>query len=162
MGQALVRSFSAAIALLALMLSATACAPVHTSSAAAAAPACPTLEITEIAAPSDAHARRLQTADGDVFFIHAHALATTQDVIAARPATAEGHAVLEIDLSPTSAAALRAFTAAHVGSRLAFIVNDRVRNVVRVLDPLRGEGLIIDPVAPAEAQALARCMHAQS
>jgi preprotein translocase subunit SecD len=133
---------------------------LYSAASAMAAPAtCAVVEIAEVAAPGSADARELMSMDGTAIAVSRHALVSTADIAAARPALAEGHDVLEIDLSPSSAATLRAFSAAHVGTRLAFVVNGQVRNVARILDPIMGQGLIIDPVSPAEAAALAGCLH---
>jgi preprotein translocase subunit SecD len=129
--------------------------------AAVAAQSCPTIEIAEIVA-ADAHgARQFHATDGAAVSVSADSLVTTADIADVRPATAEGHQVLEIDLGASSAAALRAFSASHVGTRVAFIVNHSVRRMARILDPISGEGLIIDPVTASEAGELVGCVHAR-
>ena len=62
-------------------------------------------------------------------------LMTIRDVADVRRATAEGKQVLAVDLHPAGGKRLQEFSAGHVGNQIAFIVNGRVRHVVRVRDP---------------------------
>jgi preprotein translocase subunit SecD len=71
---------------------------------------------------------------------------------------AEGRDVLELDLDEPAAARLRSYTAGHVGTQLAFAVDGRVRQVMRVLDPIVGNGLIVDPGDPQEVASLAHAL----
>jgi preprotein translocase subunit SecD len=137
------------------------CSQTQSPTAAVTAPsaACPAIEIAEIAAPDSPGARQFHTQDGALIHVSPDSLVTTSDIADARPAMAEGHEVLEIDLDAASAAAFQEFTASHVGTRLAFVVDHRVRRVARILDPISGQGLIIDPVTASEAAELIRCVH---
>lgn len=51
--------------------------------------------------------------------------------------------VLNLNLSRASAQRLRDFTAANVGGRLAVLVDGRPLKVVKVLDPIHGDGVLI-------------------
>ena len=81
-------------------------------------------------------------------------IVTTKDAASARLGKAEGRDVLEVDLKEEAAARLRAYSASHVGAQLAFVVDGRVRQVGRVLDPIVGTGIIVDPGDSNEAAAL--------
>lgn len=117
-------------------------------------PACPSVVIAEVA-PSSAAGEPVPAANGAVVYVVAPPIVTTKDLVGARLAKAEGRDVLEIDLDEPAAARLRAYSASHVGAQLAFTVDGRVRQVGRVLDPIVGSGLIVDPGDSNEAAALA-------
>jgi hypothetical protein len=46
------------------------------------------------------------------------------------------------------------------GAQLAFVVDGRMRQVMRVLDPIVGNGLIVDTGDPSEVAALAHALGA--
>jgi preprotein translocase subunit SecD len=123
---------------------------------------CTSIEVVELAPENAITGRLFPTMDQTMVRVSDQPLATTRDISAARAGTAEGSPVLEIDLHEAPAARLREFSAEHVGVNLAFIVNGRVRKVVRILDPILGSGFIIDPVTRFEADALAQSLRLPS
>ena len=124
---------------------------------ARATPVCPSIAVAELAVSPET-GKRLPTANGRVVSVLDPPLLTTRDVVGARLGQAEGRDVLELDLDPAAAARLRSYTAGHVGAPLAFVVDGRVRQVMRVLDPILGNGLIVDPGDPKEVTALAQAL----
>jgi len=128
--------------------------PAERSPEARAALPCPSIVIAEVAAlPSVGEP--LPAANGATVSVLSPPIVTTNDVVGERLGRAEGRDVLEIDLGSEAAARLRAYSASHVGAQLAFVVDGRVRQVLRVLDPIAGAGLIVDPGDPTEVAALA-------
>jgi preprotein translocase subunit SecD len=122
-----------------------------------AAPACPSLAVAELAV-STGTGKPLPTPDGRAVSVLDPPVLATRDVAGARLGEAEGRQVLELELEQEGAARLRAYTASHVGSQLAFVVDGRVRQVMRVLDPIVGKGLMVDPGDPTEIAALAHAL----
>lgn len=118
-----------------------------------AAAVCPSIEIAEVAGSPSA-GKSLPAANGATVAVLDPPIVTTKDTADARLGKAEGRDVLEIDLEEEASARLRAYSASHVGARLAFVVDGRVRQVGRVLDPIVGKGIIIDPGDSKESAAL--------
>jgi preprotein translocase subunit SecD len=118
---------------------------------------CPTLAVAELAR-TPGTGNSLPTSDGGVVSVLDPAILATRDIAGARLGQAEGRPVLELDLDQEAAARLRSFTANHAGVQLAFVVDGQVRQVMRVLDPIVGNGLIVDPGDPGEVAALARAL----
>ncbi len=141
--------------LLLLQLACAACRQEPAQSRAA--PACPSIAIAEVAG-SAGTGKPLRAADGRVVSVLDPPLLTTRDVAGARPGQAEGRSVLELDLDREAAARLRSYTASHVGAQVAFVVDGRVRQVMRVLDPIVGNGLMVNPGDPDEVAALAHAL----
>lgn len=119
--------------------------------------ACPSIAIAEVAGSAGA-GNSLRSADGRVVSVLDPPLLTTRDVAGARLGQAEGREVLELDLDQEAAARLRSYSANHVGAQLAFVLDGRVRQVMRVLDPIVGNGLMVDPGDPDEVTALAHAL----
>ena len=122
------------------------------------AAACASIEVFAVLPEGARGGRQLPAMDGARVRVFDAPLVTTQDILVARPGTAEGSPDLEIDLLPAPAARVRAFTTEHVGDKLAFVVNHQVRSVVRVLDPIHGDGFMIEPFPSVEADALIRSL----
>src|SRR5262249_54294052 len=122
-----------------------------------AAEICPSIAIAEVAA-SPGTGSSLPTVDGRVVSVLDPPILTTSDITAARVARAEGRDVLELALVQVAAERFRSYTANHVGSQLGFAVDGRVRRVMRVLDPIVGNGLIVDPGDTKEVASLARAL----
>jgi len=141
--------------LLLLQLVCAACREEPAQSRSAAV--CPSIAVAELAG-SPGTGNPLPTSGGGVVSVLDPAIVATPDIAGARLGQAEGRQVLELDLDQGAAARLRSFTAKHVGARLAFVVDGRVRQVLRVLDPIVGNGLMVDPGDPDEVAALARAL----
>ena len=122
-----------------------------------AAPLCPTIAVAELAG-SPGTGTPLPASGGRVVAVLDPAIVGPSDVVGARLGQAEGRQVLELELDQEAAAQLRSYTASHVGAQLAFVVDGHVRQVMRVLDPIVGNGLMVDPGDPAEVAALARAL----
>jgi hypothetical protein len=122
-----------------------------------AAPACPSLAIAQVTA-SPGSGKQLPAVDGGVVSVLDPPLVANRDLSGARVGQAEGRQVLELGLEQDAAARLRSYTADHVGAQLAFVVDGRVRQVMRVLDPIVGDGLMVDPGDPDEVTALAHAL----
>ena len=122
-----------------------------------AAPACPSLAIAQVTA-SPGSGKQLPAVDGGVVSVLDPPLVANRDLSGARVGQAEGRQVLELGLEQEAAARLRSYTADHVGGQLAFAVDGRVRQVMRVLDPIVGNGLVVDPGDPDEATELAHAL----
>lgn len=118
-----------------------------------AAPVCPRIVIAAVGGSPSA-GKTLPAADGTFVSVLDPPIVTTVDVAGARLGEAEGRAVLELELDEQGAARLRAYTASHVGAQLAFGIDGRVRHVGRILDPIVGAGVMIDPGDSNEAAAL--------
>jgi preprotein translocase subunit SecD len=146
---------AARLTLLLLQLACAACGQEPAQSRAA--PACPSIAVAELAS-SPATGSPLSTSDGRVVSVLDPPILATRDVAGARLGEAEGRQVLELHLEQEGAARLRAYTASHVGTQLAFVVDGRVLQVMRVLDPILGNGLMVDPGDPKELAALAHAL----
>lgn len=127
-----------------------------TGSANDVAAARPLIEIATVAQSTDSTARSFPAADGAVVRVVNTPLVALADIKDARVGDAEGEKVLEISLKPSPAARVRAYSAGHVGNtQMAFIVNGEVRKVVKILDPIEGDGIIVGPMSEAEGKAIA-------
>ena len=73
---------------------------------------------------------------------------------------AEGQDGLGFYVSPAAGERLRAFTTAHVGARLAFVIDNRVRMVSKILDPLKGDAFWLSPFPIAEGTAFSERVNA--
>jgi preprotein translocase subunit SecD len=140
-------------AVLLIQLACPACRPEPARSRAATV--CPSLAIVEIASSAEA-GKPLPTVDGRTISVLDPPVVATPDVAGARLGQADGRQVLELDLDPEAAARLRSYSASHVGTQLAFVIDGRVRQVMRVLDPIVANGLMVDPGDPEEVVALAQ------
>jgi preprotein translocase subunit SecD len=138
-----------------LVLACAACRPEPAQSRSA--PACPSIAIAEVAA-SSGPAKQLPTTGGAVISVLEPLILTSHDVVGAKVGQAEGRDVLELQLDQEAAARLRSYTADHVGAQLALAVDGRVRQVMRVLDPVVGDGLIVDPGNPDEVATLTHAL----
>jgi len=117
------------------------------------APRCPSVVIAQVADAASA-GKAVPRLGGGTVSVLDPPIVSTRDVAAARLGKAEGRDVIEIDLTEPAAARLRAYSETHVGKQLAFIIDDRVRKVLRLLDPIAGTGIIVDPADSNEASAL--------
>ena len=120
-----------------------------------AAAACPTVEVGVVAErPADA-AHTLTTSSGQKVVITANPLLTVNDFTDANVTLTEGQIVLNVRMTPDAAKRVQAFSASHVGQRMAFVVNGRVINTPKILDPITGSGFLLAPFQRQEADGLA-------
>lgn len=82
-------------------------------------------------------------------------LVSPPEVVDAYVNITEGQPVLNLSFKPEAARKVRDFTAAHVGGSIAMIVDGKVARVVKVLDPITGDGVLISPVERPAADDLA-------
>ena len=122
--------------------------------ASRAALACPRLEIAAVSSGGASAVRIAPSALGPVSLQMAD-LASTEDVIGAFVNTTEGAPVLNLTFKREAGLRIRNFTARHVGGSIAIIVDGGVTRVVKVLDPIKGDGILIGPVDRSSATALA-------
>lgn len=87
-------------------------------------------------------------------------LVTARDVVEADTSYAEGVWGLGLHFSPEAAARMRSYTTAHVGDRLAVIVQGQAKMVVKILEPNLGDSIWISPFAKLEGDALAANINA--
>ncbi len=138
----------------------TALASMGMASGAAAGPVCPTVEVAKVVAADAGGARLFPGPQGQGVSVAASPIVTVHDVAKADISYAEGVWGLGLTLRPQAAERIRAYTAAHVGESLAFVVEGRAKMVARVLDPIGGDGIWISPYDKAQAQALAAGINA--
>jgi preprotein translocase subunit SecD len=116
---------------------------------------CPTMEVSIVADKSMNSTRHISSPEGELISLTEIPLLTINDFSDANVSLTEGQIVLNVSMSPESAKRVQAFTANHVGARIAFLVNGRVINTPRILDPITGNGFLIGPFGRDEAQMLA-------
>ena len=58
-------------------------------------------------------------------------------------------------MTPDAARRVQSFSATHVGQRMAFVVNGRVINTPKILDPITGSGFLLAPFQRQAADDLA-------
>jgi preprotein translocase subunit SecD len=134
---------------------ALACAAIVTLAAPAtafAADACPVIEVAAVA-PNHATTRVVGDQNGKQVSL-APPLAVLADVTSAAASRADGADGVGFNVRPAAGARLRAYTAAHVGSQLAFVVDGRAR-VVTIRDPIAGDAFWISPMEQGAARMLA-------
>jgi preprotein translocase subunit SecD len=93
--------------------------------------------------------------DGALISLTDTPLLTIGDFTGANVSVTESQIVLNVSMPTESAKRVRTFTANHVGTRMAFLVNGRVINTPKILDPITGQGFLIGPFGRDEAQKLA-------
>jgi preprotein translocase subunit SecD len=130
-------------------------AQTNAESRAPVAQACPTMEVSVVAADSMHSSRHVSAPDGTVISLTDTPLLTMGDFTDANVSVVERQIVLNVSMSAGSAKRVQTFTASHVGVRLAFLANGRVINTPKILDPITGKGFLIGPLSRDEAQKLA-------
>jgi hypothetical protein len=120
-----------------LVMVSMACYVLHGQAPASVTPTCPTMEVSIVADKSDDSARNISSDQGRLISL------------------TEGQIVLNVSMTTESAKRVQAFTGNHIGKMIAFIVNGRVINTPRILDPITGKGFLIGPFRREEAQILA-------
>lgn len=63
--------------------------------------------------------------------------------------------VLNVTMTTEGAQRMQVFSSTNIGRTLAFVVNERVTNMPKILDPITGKGFLIGPFDRDEAQKLA-------
>jgi preprotein translocase subunit SecD len=111
--------------------------------------------VTTTAAQASATTRDLLSSDGRIVHVTIQPMLTLSDFTDANVTLTEGQIVLNIGLTPSSSKRWIDFTAKNVGSTVAFIVDDKVLRIPRILDPSTGPGFLIGPFPKAEAEQLA-------
>jgi len=125
------------------------------SQAAIAAQACPKIELAAVVAPEARAARAAQDQAGQPIALAADDLVSPTELLHANVNVTEGQVVLNLNFSAAAAKRVRDFTGANVGGRIALLVDGRAMKVVKILDPIRGDGILVGPVEPGAAEALA-------
>jgi preprotein translocase subunit SecD len=113
------------------------------------------MEVSIVAGKSMGSTRHLSSPEGELIYLTEKPLLTIDDFIDANVSLTEGQIVLNVSMSSESAKRVQAFTANHVGTRIAFLVNGRVINTPKIRDPITGKGFLIGPFSRDEAQKLA-------
>ena len=127
---------------------------------ARAAASCPAIEIARVVQPGTIGSRTFSGPRNETVTVEKASLATVRDVTKSNISFAEGVWGLGLHLSSAAAERMRSYTTAHVGDQLAFIVQDRAKMVVKILDPIMGDEAWISPFDKQEAEALAANINA--
>lgn len=125
------------------------------ASAQPAANACPKVSFAAVAAPTDVTARHVPDQAGVVVNLAATDLVSPPEIVSANVNITEGQPVLNLSFQAAAGARVRAFTAQHVGEQIAMLVDGKVVRVVKILDPIQGNGILIGPVDRPAAEVLA-------
>ncbi len=120
---------------------------------------CPQLEIVAV---EDQGARTVTGPDGNALHIASAPLLSMPDFTSANVSLTEGQIVLNLNLSRQSGERIQAFSRAHVGRHLAFIVEGKVIRVAKILDPILGDGIMISPLEKIQATELAERVNAHA
>jgi preprotein translocase subunit SecD len=118
-------------------------------------PACPAMDVSIVAGKTVHSNRHIASPDGTLIPLTDKPLLTIGDFTDANVSVTEGQIVLNVSMSTESAARVHTFTANHVGTTMAFVVDGRVINTPKILDPITGKGFLIGPFSRDEAQKLA-------
>ncbi|MBI1213829.1 MAG: hypothetical protein GC190_20400 [Alphaproteobacteria bacterium] len=113
----------------------------------------------EIAIVDNDGARAVPGVDGALVHVSSPPLLTTADFTSANVSRTEGQVVLNVGLSHAAGVRIQAFTRSHIGVRLAFILDGRALKVVKVLGPIRDDGILMGPFARVKADALAQLIN---
>ncbi len=148
--------------LLALFVVSIASCVLNAQTHAPVTPACPTMEVGIVADNPTQSARQVSSSEGEVISLSEQPLLTMDDFTDANVSLTEGQIVLNVSMSTESAKRVQTFTASHVGTRMAFLVNGRVINSPKILDPITGKGFLIGPFSRDEAQKLADSINQRS
>jgi preprotein translocase subunit SecD len=140
--------------LVALLVSFAFCT-LNAQTQASVTPACPSMEVSIVAGTSVHSTRHVSSPEGQLISLTDKPLLTIDDFTDANVSLTQGQTVLNVTMSAASAQRVQTFTANHVGTRMAFLVNGRVINMPRILDPITGKGFLIGPFRRDEAQKLA-------
>jgi len=119
---------------------------------------CHSLQIAEVAPLSDANTHVASGPSGTVT-VENTPLITERQVTGAYVSLTEGQFVLNLDLTPAGGETMRQYTLTHVGSQMAFVVDGKLIKSARILDPLKGDGLLLGPFSKKRADALARVVN---
>jgi preprotein translocase subunit SecD len=98
-------------------------------------------------------------ADGKTVHVSQKPLLTLRDFTNAHVTLTEGQIVLNVGLKPEPSGRWIKYTTDHVGSMIAFLVNDRVVMFAKILDPNDGKGFLVGPLDKAEADKLAEAIN---
>jgi preprotein translocase subunit SecD len=71
----------------------------------------------------------------------------------------EGQIVLNVSTTAEGSKRVQSFTASNVGKMIVFVVNGRVTNTLKVLDPITGNGFLLGPFLREEAEKLAESIN---
>ena len=122
-------------------------------------PTCPTMELSVVADKPDGSTRSITSEQGKAISLTETPLLTIVDFKDANVSLTEGQIVLNVSMTTEGAKRVQAFTANNVGKMIAFLVNGRVTNVLKILDPITGNGFLIGPFLRDEAQKLAESIN---
>ncbi len=111
--------------------------------------------VTATAVQASSSTRDVVSPDGATVHVAREPLLTFDDFTNANVTLTEGQLVLNIGLKPPGAKRWMDFTARNVGSRVAFLVDDKVLRMPTIKDPNTGAGFLIGPFERAEGQKLA-------
>lgn len=123
---------------------------------ASAAGRCPRIELAGVLAAPAPHARKVSLRAAGAVLLARRDLVGPTDVAKAYVNVTEGQTVLNLSFKADAAARVRAYTASHVGGEIALLLDNRPLRTMKVLDPIKGDGILIGPVDRAEAEALAQ------
>ena len=129
-------------------------------SAQTTAPPCPTMEVSVLADTPAQAGRTFSSVEDTPVGVTATPLATMRDFTKATVSRTDGQIVLNVTLNPMAAQRVQAFSSRNVGKHLAFIVNRRVIQTPKILDPITGNGFLIAPFERDEAERLAASINA--
>ena len=123
---------------------------------------CPTIEVAVVASGPADSARHVPTTSGQSVDLTATPLLRIDDFTTANVTLTERQIVLNVTMTPDAAKRVQQFSAAHVGQRMAFVVNGRVINTPKILDPITGNGILLAPFQRPDADALAAVINGRN
>jgi preprotein translocase subunit SecD len=120
---------------------------------------CPSILMAVASTDAMPDSRGMKTDYGTVVHVARHSLLTIRDFTDASVTITEGQIVLNVGLRADASERWGKFTAEHVGTMIAMVVNDRLVKFAKILDPNVGKGFLVGPLANAEAHELARAIN---
>jgi preprotein translocase subunit SecD len=115
---------------------------------------CPTIEVAAVAPHGEPGAQVIPIRGGGSVGVHSPPLVSTRDVVDASASSADGTPGLNVRVGADAAERVRAYTAGHVGDRLAFLVDGHAQMVLTIRDPITGDGFWISPMDPGAAKQM--------
>ena len=136
------------------LLPLTICICLACSTRQQASGACPAIEVSAVAdTPADS-TRTVALSDSTTIRISRTPLVTSADITGATASRAGDQSIVDFTVTDDAAKRVREFTAGHVGSKLALVVDGKVLGTPRIAGAVAG-GYRIDGLNRADAERLA-------
>ena len=122
--------------------------------------ACPAIEVSVVATMQSDSTRPVALDDGTKIPLTRTPLVTSADITGANASLTEGQWVLNVDVTDEAAKRVQDFSKQNVGRTMAFLVDGKVHNTPRILDPITGKGFLIGGAfKQADAERLATAIN---